>query len=146
MAKKKNNAPSKCTRSHKALYVCLIVYIVVAAFGIGNVIYFNICECYDIAQGVLIGLFSFTGLFGSVSTSFYFAKAKAENEIVLQTSRYEQRLSMAERVFNSIENGKISSESITLVKMLISDNSFTDMQTFENNSQIPSPYIENGMG
>ncbi|MCM1463520.1 MAG: hypothetical protein NC084_12535 [Bacteroides sp.] len=104
------------------LYVALGVYLVVAGFGVASVYLLLRSEYVEYAVQVLIALFGFVGVCGSVSISFYSWKAKAENEIGSSNQKYRDRLQMAKQVCDNLKEQTISGQSVALLKELISDN------------------------
>lgn len=107
--------------SHLMLYIVLGAYLSVVVFGILAVRNLLSQDYIDSAVQVLIGLFSFVGVCGSVSISFYSWKAKAENEIASANRKYEERLRMAKQICDDLKEHTVNRQSIFLLRTLISD-------------------------
>lgn len=107
--------------SHLMLYIVLGAYLSVVAFGILMARNLLVHEYIDSAVQVLIGLFSFVGVCGSVSISFYSWKAKAENEVASANRKYEERLRMAKQICDDLKERTVDRQSVFLLRTLISD-------------------------
>lgn len=118
--KNKDKKGLPITASHLVLYISLIAYFLIIIFGIIIITYCAFLYPEYLTE-MLISLFSFTGVIGSVSIGFYEYKAKSENEALLSSRKYEKRLELAMDIFNKISKGELSPEGISLAKVLISD-------------------------
>lgn len=107
--------------SHLMLYIVLGAYLSVVVFGILVAQNLLTQEYIDSAVQVLIGLFSFVGVCGSVSISFYAWKAKAENEVASANRKYEERLRMAKQICDDLKDHSVDRQSVFLLRTLISD-------------------------
>lgn len=107
--------------SHLMLYIVLGAYLSVVVFGMLMARTLLIQEYVDSAVQVLIGLFSFVGVCGSVSISFYSWKAKAENEVASANRKYEERLRMAKQICDDLKDHSVDRQSVFLLRTLISD-------------------------
>lgn len=118
--------------SHLMLYIVLGAYLSVVVFGIVMVRNLLVYEYIDSAVQVLIGLFSFVGVCGSVSISFYSWKAKAENEVASANRKYEERLRMAKQICDDLKERAVDRQSVFLLRTLISD---TDCSYCQNHNE-----------
>lgn len=124
--------------SHLMLYIVLGAYLSVVVFGI--VMVWNLLghEYIDFAVQVLIGLFSFVGVCGSVSISFYSWKAKAENEAASTNRKYEERLKMAKQICDDLKERTVDKQSVLLLRALIIDTDHSCCQGHSINT-VPEP-------
>lgn len=118
--------------SHLMLYIVLGAYLSVVVFGILTEQNLLAQEYIDSAVQVLIGLFSFVGVCGSVSISFYSWKAKAENEVASANRKYEERLRMAKQICDDLKDHSVDRQSVFLLRALISD---TDNNCYQSHSE-----------
>lgn len=123
--KKKSKKHLPVSASHLILYVVLTLYFIVTIFGIYWV---NIClenGLYDTAAQIIIALFSFTGICGSISIGFYSEKAKAENTKKADEEKYVKRLQLSLKICDYLRTNEITAESVNILKTMISDNDVT---------------------
>ena len=118
--------------SHLILYVVLILYFAVTAFGINWVCYCFELGLYEIAAQIIIALFSFTGICGSISIGFYSDKAKAENTKRADEEKYNKRLQLSLEICDYLRNNEITVESVNVLKTMISDSDVTITSTGDN--------------
>lgn len=118
-AEVQNGAPH-ATTSHHIVYTFLIAFVAVAVWG-AILITILIFKNPDVAMQLLIPYFSYVAAFGAV-IPFYLNKAKDENARKSSIIKNRIRLSLAKDIFELIRGGQMDSESISLVKILISDN------------------------
>lgn len=69
----------------------------------------------------MISYLSYISVCGGV-IAFYLNKAKAENERKIANAKNAFRLDMAQDIFELIRTNKLDAESVSLLKVLISDN------------------------
>lgn len=132
MKKQENKRGLPFSASHLVLYVALIIFFVVAVFGICWV---NQCfdlQLYDTAAQVIIALFSFVGICGSISIGFYSDKAKAENTKRADEEKYNKRLQLSLEICDYLRNNEITVESVNVLKTMISDSDVTITSTGDN--------------
>ena len=122
--------------SHLILYVVLILYLTVTIFGINWVGYCFELGLYDTAAQIIIALFSFTGICGSISIGFYSDKAKAENTKRADEEKYNKRLQLSLEICDYLRNNEITVESVNVLKTMISDSDVTITSTGDNFSVI----------
>lgn len=136
-----NRKPKKLplSASHLMLYIVLGAYLSVVVFGILVARNLLTQEYIDSAVQVLIGLFSFVGVCGTVSISFYSWKAKAENEVASANRKYEERLRMAKQICDDLKKQTVDRQSVFLLRTLISD---TDNTYFPNYDETSETKIE----
>ena len=118
--------------SHLILYVVLILYFTVTIFGINWVNYCFELDLYDTAAQIIIALFSFTGICGSISIGFYSDKAKAENTKKADEEKYNKRLQLSLEICDYLRNNEITVESVNVLKTMISDSDVTITSTGDN--------------
>lgn len=118
--------------SHLILYVVLILYFTVTIFGINWIGYCFELGLYDTAAQIIIALFSFTGICGSISIGFYSDKAKAENTKRADEEKYNKRLQLSLEICDYLRNNEITVESVNVLKTMISDSDVTITSTGDN--------------
>lgn len=121
--------------SHLMLYIVLSAYLSVVIFGILIARNLLAHEYIDSAVQVLIGLFSFVGVCGSVSISFYSWKAKSENEVASANRKYEERLRMAKQICDDLKEQTVDRQSVFLLRTLISDTDNTYFPNYDETSE-----------
>ena len=107
--------------SHLVLYIALIVFFTVAFCGIGWINHCFELELYDTTAQLIIALFSFVGICGSISIGFYSDKAKAENTKRADEEKYNKRLQLSLQICDYLRNNEITVESVNVLKAMISD-------------------------
>ena len=110
----------KKTVSHITLYTFLVIYVAVAILGAVLIVLF-MPKYPEIIVQLFIAYFSFIGISATVSISFYFSKSQKENERKIANAKNDFRLDMAKEIFELIRTNKLDSQSISLLKILISD-------------------------
>ena len=136
--------------SHLMLYIVLGAYLSVVVFGILMARNLLTQEHIDSAVQVLIGLFSFVGVCGTVSISFYSWKAKSENEAASANRKYEERLRMAKQICDDLKDHTVDRQSVLLLRTLISDTDIyyqnhDEMETEARQQDIDVDDILNGI-
>lgn len=113
------NGSKRSTTSHHIVYTVLIMYVSVTIWGaiLTTILAF---KNPDVAVQLLIPYFSFVAAFGAV-IPFYLNKAKVENDRKLSMAKDTFRLDMAKEIHELTNTNKVSPESISLTKILISD-------------------------
>ena len=115
-----NGKPNHSTTSHHIVYTFLIIYSVVAAWGL-IVTTVLIFKNPDAAIQALIPYLSYVAAFGAV-IPFYLSKSKEEFARRNSLIKNRQRLGLAEDIHKLKRNDALDSESISDTKVLISDN------------------------
>ena len=115
-----NGKPNHSTTSHHIVYTFLIIYSVVAAWGL-IVTTVLIFKNPDAAMQALIPYLSYVAAFGAV-IPFYLSKSKEEFARRNSLIKNRQRLGLAEDIHKLKRNDALDSESISDTKVLISDN------------------------
>ena len=109
----------KSTTSHHIVYTFLVMYVFVTIWG-AVLITVLIFKNPGVAEQLLIPYFSFVAAFGAV-IPFYLNKAKDENGRKILMAKDNFRLDLAIKIFELMNAKKVSTESISLTKILISD-------------------------
>lgn len=130
--RKVNRRKLPFSASHLVLYVALIVFFVVAFCGIHWVNHCFNLQLYDTAAQVIIALFSFVGICGSISIGFYSDKAKAENTKRADEEKYNKRLQLSLKICDYLRTNEITLESVNVLKTMISDSDVTITSTGDN--------------
>ena len=115
-----NGKPNHSTTSHHIVYTFLIIYSVVAAWGL-IVTTVLIFKNPDAAIQALIPYLSYVAAFGAV-IPFYLSKSKEEFARRNSLIKNRQRLGLVEDIHKLKRNDALDSESISDTKVLISDN------------------------
>lgn len=115
-----NGKLNHSTTSHHIVYTFLIIYSVVAAWGliVTTVLIFKNPEA---AMQVLVPYLSYVAAFGAV-IPFYLSKSKEEFARRNSLIKNRQRLGLAEDIYKLKRTDALDSESISDTKVLISDN------------------------
>lgn len=72
----------------------------------------------------MLALFGYTGVCGSIFTSFYYNKAKAEYAHNTMVRVYEAKLKMAETICQKLNSNTITPESVKLLQSLINNTDY----------------------
>lgn len=146
---KKTKYKLPMSASHLTLYVILSVYIVTAIVGI-IIAWLLMNSDTEYTTRILIGLFSFVGVCGSVTVGFYSHKAQAENELSAKERTITKRLDLVKQIFDLKAKGKIDDNSVALALALLTDsdttittNGFGGITNIENTDFLVSNPNEN---
>ena len=115
-----NGKLNHSTTSHHIVYTFLIIYTVVAAWGLIVVTILIFMNPESTIQA-LIAYFSYIAVFGGV-IPFYLNKSKEEYTQRNSLIKNRQRLVLAEDIHKLKRDDALDSESISDTKVLISDN------------------------
>lgn len=141
--KPKKESFFKHTTSHFGFYMSQIIYIGIVVVGICLLFMFYVDGLVELSRDIMISLFAFTGVCGSVFTSFYYNKAKSEYTHNTMVRLCETKLKMAETICEKLNDNAITPESIRLLQILIGnitsrEETFSVGQSYNGISQYSS--------